>query len=330
MTMRKRQITFTSRNGFTLVELLVCIAIIGILIGLLLPAVQAVREAARQVQCRNNLKQLALACCNYESAYKYFPAYAGESTPAFVQFGRGPDARKRGWNWIAKAMIFMEQPVLSERWGVYGAAESMTLTLQDRELLKTPVPGLYCPSRRSAEAYPLLEDYQPRFGELSARMDYAMNGGPAVPDDVADGSHTQESSESRKILTMSDGFWQLGSYTKPTSITDGLSNSYMIGEKAMSSNNYTNGKDFGDRAPITGWIDHPESSNSNVRFAARKPHADRPNSCLACHEFGSAHRANWNVALADGSVHAIFYEMDMEIHRKLASIHEGEVVQLPN
>lgn len=321
----------SGKFGFTLIELLVCIAIIGILVGLLLPAVQAIREAARQVQCRNNLKQIALACCNYEAAYRYFPGYAGESTPAFVNFSsRQVDHRKRGWNWIAKAMIFMEQPVLSERWGVYGAAERLTLSAADQELLKTPLPGLYCPSRRSAEAYPLLEDYHARFGLLSSRIDYAMNGGPAVPEDVANGSATPADSSARTIINMADGFWQLGTFTKPNSITDGLSNSYMLGEKAMSTNNYTNGKDFGDRAPITGWIDHPEASNSNIRFASRAPHADRANSCLACHEFGSAHRSNWNAALADGSVRSIFYEMDMEIHRKLASIHEGDVVSVPD
>jgi prepilin-type N-terminal cleavage/methylation domain-containing protein len=71
------------RVGFTLVELLVVIAIIGILVGLLLPAVQAAREAARRMQCSNNLKQLALACHNYESAHKKFPGPAGDSLYAY-------------------------------------------------------------------------------------------------------------------------------------------------------------------------------------------------------------------------------------------------------
>ncbi|MEQ1825275.1 MAG: DUF1559 domain-containing protein [Pirellula sp.] len=316
-------------RGMTLVELLVVIAIIGILISLLLPAVQAIREAARQVQCRNNIKQLALACSHYEMSYRYFPAYAGEQTPAFVNFSRPADARKRGWNWIAKALSFMEQPVLSERVGVYGSAQSMILSPADRNLLMQAIPGLYCPSRRSAEAYPLLEDYHGRFGEYSARTDYAMNGGTAIPEDVAAAETTDDQSTAKKTISIADGFWQLGLYTKPNQITDGLSNSYMIGEKAMSSNNYTNGKDFGDRAPLGGWIDHPEASNSNIRFASRKPQADRRNSCLACHEFGSAHRTNWNVAMADGSVHAVFYEMDLEVHRKLASINLGDVAHLP-
>ena len=309
------------RSGFTLVELLVVIAIIGILVGLLLPAVQAIRESARQVQCRNHLKQLALASCNYESAFRYFPAYSGEAPPAFVEFPRRQrDIKKRGWNWISKSLMFMEQPVLSERWGVFGAAETLVLTPPEQQMLKTPVSGLYCPSRRSAEAYPLLDSYHVRFGELSARSDYAINGGPAVtkiPDDPS----------VRDIVSLGDGIWQLGVYTKLNSVTDGLSNTYLIGEKAMSSNNYTNGHDFGDRAPVAGWLDHPESSNSNVRFAARSSHQDKPNSCLACHEFGSAHSANWNAALADGSVRAMFYTMDLKVHRALASIHDGDIAQ---
>jgi prepilin-type N-terminal cleavage/methylation domain-containing protein len=309
------------RNGMTLIELLVVIAIIGILVGLLLPAVQAVREAARQVQCRNNLKQLALACCNYESAFRYFPAYAGEKAPAFVSFPqRQRDIRKRGWNWLSKALLFMEQPVLAENWGVYGAAEFLTLNSTDQQLLKTPISGLYCPTRRSAEPYPLLDSYHARFGVSSSRTDYAMNGGPGFTENPGE----------REVDSLGDGIWQLGIYTRVNSVTDGLSNTYLIGEKAMSSNNYTNGKDFGDRAPIGGWLDHPESSNSNVRFAARSPHRDKRDSCLACHEFGSAHSANWNAALADGSVRAIFYSMDLNIHRAVASIHDGDINQLPD
>ncbi len=314
-----------NRNGMTLIELLVVIAIIGILVGLLLPAVQSIRESARQVQCRNHLKQLALACSNYESAFRYFPGYAGETAPAFVEFPRRQrDIKKRGWNWISKTLMFMEQPLLSQHWGVAGATEFLKLNPIDQEILRTPVSGLYCPSRRAAEAYPLLETYHLRFGVMSARTDYAINGGPAVTQGIPDDPNE------RDIVSLGDGIWQLGVYTKLNSVTDGLSNSYLIGEKAMSSNKYTNGEDFGDRAPVAGWLDHPEASNSNVRFAARPTHQDRPNSCLACHEFGSAHSVNWNAAFADGSVRAIFYTTDLKVHRALASIHEGDVAQHPD
>jgi prepilin-type N-terminal cleavage/methylation domain-containing protein len=313
------------RNALTLIELLVVIAIIGILVSLLLPAVQAIREAARQVQCRNHLKQLALACCNYESAFRYLPAYAGESAPAFVDFPkRQRDIKKRGWNWIAKALLYMEQPILAEHWGTYGAAELLTLNPVDQQLLKTPISGLYCPSRRAAESYPLLDSYHARFGVFASRMDYAINGGPGVTKGIPDDP------KEREIISLGDGIWQLGLFTKLNSVTDGLSNSYLIGEKAMSSNKYTDGEDFGDRAPVGGWLDHPESSNSNIRFAARSPHTDKPNSCLSCHEFGSAHSVNWNTSLADGSVRAIFYTMDVKVHRAVASINDGDITQIPD
>lgn len=110
-----------TRVAFTLVELLVSIAIIGLLVGLRLPAVQSIRESARQVLCRNQLKQLSLACHNYETSFKLFPAYAGEKPPAFAQFEmRKQKIALRGWNWIPRTLMFMEQEVLAKKWGVYG------------------------------------------------------------------------------------------------------------------------------------------------------------------------------------------------------------------
>ncbi len=309
------------RFGMTLIELLVVIAIIGILVGLLLPAMQAVREAARQVQCRNNIKQLSLAALNYESTFRYLPAYAGERKPAFTVYHRRKrDPRKRGWNWIPKVLSFMEQDVVAERWGVYGSSEPLVLTEEDRRLVKFNMGGLHCPTRRSAEAYPLIESYQERFGLAAGRTDYAMNGGPAIPEEEPEG-------DPNIIHIQHDGVWKLGEWTRAASITDGLSNTYLIGEKAMSSNNYHNGLDFGDRAPASGWIDHPTASNSSIRFAARSPIKDQPDSCLACHDFGSAHAVSWNVSMCDGSVRPMFYSLDVLTHRSLASIAQGEVIQ---
>lgn len=313
-----------TRAAFTLVELLVSIAIIALMMGLLLPAIQSIRESGRQVMCRNHLKQISLACHNYESTFKVFPAYAGEKPPAFAEFAnRQQEIKMRGWNWIPRALMFMEQQSLADSWGVFGAAEVYTLDQNDQRLIQTPIPGLHCPTRRSAESYPLIESYQDRFGTLAARTDYAMNGGPGIPEE-------EETGDPNIIHVSMDGFWRLGYQTKAKSVVDGLSTTYMVGEKAMSSDKYDTGTDFGDRAPISGWIDHPTSSNSSIRFAARSPVADQPNSCLACHDFGSAHRTNWNTAMGDGSVRPVSYTLDLEIHRAMASIKGREGAVFPD
>ncbi len=105
----------SKRGGFTLVELLVVIAIIGILVGLLLPAVQAAREAARRMQCSNNLKQLSLSLHNYESSYKRFPIgytdnFANSGTPVGLPGADG------GWSWMAAVLPFIEQGACTKPW----------------------------------------------------------------------------------------------------------------------------------------------------------------------------------------------------------------------
>lgn len=310
-------------RGFTLVELLVVIAIIGILIGLLLPAVQAAREAARIIQCKNNLKQLALACHNYESAFRYLPGYAGEKEPALVtyEFYDRQDTM-RGWNWISKSLLFLEQRNLAPHWGKLGASAQLMMTPEEQRMLTNPLGLLHCPSRRPAEAYPLLGTYQERFGERAARNDYAMNGGSANED--------EESSSEARIRIEKVGIWQLGLLTRLSHVTDGLSNTYLLGEKAMDAGRYHDGSDFGDRAPATGWVDNNTGANAFVRFAARPPARDTHNSCLPCHDFGSAHWVGWNAALADGSVRIIDYSMAFEIHQASASIQGHETQTLPD
>lgn len=300
------------RTAFTLIELLVVIAVIGILIALLLPAVQAAREAARRVQCQNNLKQLALACHNYESVFKMLPGYAGEESIALVRFPEHVvDKQMRGFNWLTKALIFAEQNHFADDWGDLGSRRG-NLPQEKLESMDVPVSILHCPSRRSPEPYPLHGSFEERFGLYAARTDYAINGGAAiVPDRVW-------------IKVVKEGIWRLGMNTRFSNVRDGLSNTYLIGEKSMNSNKYESGDDFGDRAPAFGWVDNFAGGNSSIRFAARQPVRDHVGNCTSCHDFGSAHPTIWSAALADGSVHSFPYTMDIEVHRATASIDGGD------
>lgn len=127
------------RAAFTLVELLVVIAIIGVLVALLLPAVQAAREAARRTQCSNHLKQFALAIHNYHDTYQAFPT-AGDNGPTNC-CDADPDRVDR-FNWTFHCLPFMEQPAVYQMW-----PNQLGL------LNKTIVGITYCPSRRSKKLY---------------------------------------------------------------------------------------------------------------------------------------------------------------------------------
>ncbi len=298
------------RLGFTLVELLVVLTIIAILIGLLLPAVQAARESARIVQCQNNLKQIALACINYEAKFKEFPGYAGEVQPIAVSYHqkRSRDASLRGTPWPGQILGPLDHRDLGNN--LSAIAERVTTNVEDA--VRSTVPVYNCPTRRDAKAYPLIKNFGEIYGDRGARIDYAMNGGPAK----------QVSPNSIQIRTQADGIWKFGHRVKTREVRDGLSFTYLLGEKSMDTLRYDSGTCFGDRAPIAGNPDHRASTHSYVRYAARQPHVDIPNNCLVCHDFGSAHFAGWNVAMADGSVTIVTFTVDAELNRARASISE--------
>ncbi len=135
-------------RAFTLVELLVVITIIGILISLLLPAVQSAREAARRTQCSNNIKQLALGALNHENALGYFPSggwrydWVGHPDRGF--------GKKQPGSWIYSILPYIEQQALHD---LGSSGGSMTIENANAQRIATPLATLYCPTRRPALVY---------------------------------------------------------------------------------------------------------------------------------------------------------------------------------
>ena len=218
-----------------------------------------------------------------------------------------------------QALIFMEDVPLAERLVELSLSSTRTMRREEgvKEAIQTPVASLHCPTRREPRAYPLHGDYRSRYGSAGARLDYAMNGGA-----------TRTRASGTSITIRNDGIWMVGKRASMEDIEDGTSKTYLVGEKAMDSLRYQTGDDLGDRAPIAGWHTRGGVANSYVRYGARKPGPDGPDNCLTCHDFGSAHRVNWNTVMCDGSVRSISYAMDVDLHRSLASIGGREPTDL--
>src|SRR4051812_4598498 len=193
------------REGFTLVELLVVIAIIGILVALLLPAIQAAREAARRNQCVNNLKQLALGALNHESTYKQFPSSGlGYKWVGDPNFGSG---RKQPGGWIYNTLPFIEEQQIHDM-GM-GVGTSSTDPARKKifaDRMKITIKTLICPSRRSGGPYVKWVSKTDSTNQavgwgnsddtiLNARSDYAGNIGDG-PEDSFPGGSSPESTDS--------------------------------------------------------------------------------------------------------------------------------------
>ncbi len=282
----------SKRVAFTLVELLVVIAIIGILVGLLLPAVQTAREAARRIQCSNNVRQLGLATHNYESAYGRLPS-------GWVSNGMSGEP---GWGWSAALLPFMEGSNIANK-------IDWRLTIEDsfhKSIRETVVATFNCPSDPFGDTFEL--------GEESASH-------PKTVDDGAKLFHVSKSNYIAMFGTFEledspyrgDGIYYGNSKTKFRDVTDGLSNTLMVGERS------------GQLGGSLWQGNVPEAAEANARIVGVADHV--PNSPVGHFEdFRSYHSGGANFMRADCSVQWLPQTIDEEVYRAMATRSGGETI----
>jgi prepilin-type N-terminal cleavage/methylation domain-containing protein len=314
-------------HGFTLVELLVVIAIIGILVALLLPAIQAARESARATQCKNQLRQIALACMNHHDVHKHFPTggwgwhWVGDPDRGFGKDQPG--------GWLFNALPYFEDTTIREL-GSDGNEKTVTATQKAgaKTVVGSPLDLINCPSRRPPNAYKFgLPLRNADISPLAGKSDYAMNSG----------THYVEFGEQPTSLSEAETYeWRcdfgpekirLNGVSFQRSeigirhITDGTVYTYLVSEKHLDPTRYLDGTDAGDNETwCTGF------NNDNFRHTQWPPLRDTnispppfsPGNGLS-DRYGSAHPAGYHASFCDGSVQKISYDIDMTAHQARAT-----------
>jgi prepilin-type N-terminal cleavage/methylation domain-containing protein/prepilin-type processing-associated H-X9-DG protein len=303
-------------RAFTLIELLVVIAIIAILIGLLLPAVQKVREAAARMKCSNNLKQLALAVHGYHDANGKLPQNGARGVA-----GSGSCCTATGWSWIARALPHIEQDNLFRLAGVD------TASITNNASVSTRIPTLLCPSDNAesftntranpgiyGSAQPGPTNYKGVSGSNWCWGDFPNTG----RDGTCDVFYQGGTGKGDGLFYRTDILFN----TTLLGITDGTSNTYMVGE---------------DVAEASAWLTWAYANHTTGTCAIPPNTFKRANGTVLraagedgqwqwSYSFRSRHSGGLNFGMADGSVRFVRDSIPLDVYRAFSTKTGGEVV----
>jgi len=294
-------------NGFTLVELLVVIAIIGVLVALLLPAVQQAREAARRSACRNNFKQVGLAIHNYHDTFLAFPLSA--------HYSQGSCGGQAPWNenyyryaWGAAILPFLEQTALYNNISFDKNYNFKANTLTD---IGMTVDVYLCPS-------------DPQGDPRTIRTGAISNGGPDNKDDLgrsnmaSTADSTDWSCASNRARTDGDGILFNGSTTNFASVTDGTSNTFLVGE-------VTGGKSGSYEGNYWSVMNHADTAGG-INGIHTIPGGRTGSWSLDTQEFSSFHPGGCHFLMGDGSVPFLSENINQATLARLTARADGEVI----
>jgi len=281
------------RNAFTLVELLVVIAIIGVLVALLLPAVQAARESARRASCMNNLKQLGLAFHNHHGNHNFFPSGGWDwNTPPTFTAGAPAVGATQQAGWAYQLLPYLEAENTHRGTGTSDTERIISVIGATNKVL-------FCPSRRRPEAVLFSHpDYLAGVQAKHALCDYAASNyeGTGVVKQKTPGRFSE--------------------------ITDGTSGTLLIGEKRWNRESHGQAQSDDNIGYTAGW------DEDTIRRTDRLPLPDYrgPITDNDRERFGAAHAAGFNAVFADGSIRTIQYTIDKTIFSYLGNRDDGQAV----
>ncbi|MEQ8848956.1 DUF1559 domain-containing protein [Botrimarina sp.] len=328
--------------AFTLVELLVVIAIVGVLIGLLLPAVQSARESARRTECKNHLKQIALAAMAHESDHGHYPTGGwGYRWVGDASSGYGPG---QPGSWAYNLLGYTDNAPLRDLGaGVLDGLVAKTLPNEQQRaevqrLVTTPVALFMCPTKRGVRAYPLV-DRTGAFPALAyntmdcltgecfvARGDYRSNAGNKGNNEVTGpapgGVDHFLSTQPDNVLF--NGVIHRRSKVRVAEVTDGASKTALVGEKLQNPADYETGIDSSDDQSLYTGHDQDNSAVTGSVHIPMPPLRDgSAPSGASRYRFGSAHPVGCQMALCDGSVHTYAYTIDPQVFSLLGGRADG-------